>query len=299
MAKQEALRNLKTAAGIFSTSDQRQAFAARLGRLEEEVLQSQAAEKVSETRVETLRKQLSSLPAEQVESVTTGIGNAGTEQVRSQLYQLEVRKQEAAAKYTDAHPAKQVLDEQVRASRAAASDEESTRTHVVKGPSRIYQETQAALLQEEALLAACQARDGILNKQLAAAGGQMKDFNEHELSIAGLERDIDICQATYRKYAGGMEQARIDRAREIQRISNITVAQPATYEPETVFPNKTMFLAVGLLCGLAAAIAVAGWAEGRNHSFREPEDVERRLGVTVLGTIPHFAVQHSTAGKRR
>ena len=43
----------------------------------------------------------------------------------------------------------------------------------------------------------------------------MKDFNQQELPIAGLERDIDVCQATYRKYAAGMEQAKIDQAREI------------------------------------------------------------------------------------
>ena len=78
------------------------------------------------------------------------------------------------------------------------------------------------------------------------------------------------------------------------------MAQPATYEPEAVFPKKAMFLAVGVLCGLAAAMAVACWAEGRDHSFREPEDIERRLGVTVLGTIPHFAVRtFAVAGKRR
>ena len=99
----------------------------------------------------------------------------------------------------------------------------------------------------------------------------MKDFNQQELSIAGLERDIDVCQATYRKYAAGMEQARIDQAREMQRISNITVAQPATYEPETVFPKKTMFLAVGVLCGLVAA-------DGRGLLGRGPQPFVPRAG---------------------
>jgi uncharacterized protein involved in exopolysaccharide biosynthesis len=300
VAKQEALRDLKTASGIFSPNDQRQTFAARLSRLEEERLQTQAAGKVSEARVETLRKQLRSLPAEQVESVTTGFGNEGTDQMRSQLYQLEIRKEEAAAKYTDAHPAKSALDEQVQASRAVASNQEPMRTHVAKGQNKIYQETQAALLQEEALLAAAQAKDDILTRQLATASSRMKDFNQQELLISGLERDIDVCQATYRKYAAGMEQARIDQAREMQQISNITVAQPATCEPEVVFPNKAMFLGIGVLCGLAAGVAVAYRFEARDHSFRGPEDVERRLGVTVLGTIPRYSNgEPAAAGQRR
>ena len=300
LAKQEALRDLKTASGVFSPADQRQTFAGRLSRLEEELLQAQAAAKVSETRVDTLRKQLRALPAEQVESVTTGFSNEGTDQMRSQLYQLEIRKEEAAAKYTDVHPARQALDEQLQASRAVASSQQPTRTHIATGQNRVYLDTQAALLQEQALLAAAQARENILDRQLVGLRGQMKGFNQQELSLARLECDIDVCQATYRKYAVGMEQARIDQAREMQRISNITVAQPASCEPVAAFPNKALFLAIGVLCGLVAAAAVACWAEARDHSFREPQDVERHLGVSVLGTIPLYAVrQPDVAGNGR
>ena len=163
-AKQATLRDLKTAGGIVSPTDQRQTFAARVGRLEEERLQAQAAAKVAETRIETLRQQLSSLPAEQVETVTSGVGDGGTDQVRAELYRLEVRQKEAAAKYTDAHPAKQAIDEQLEASRAVAGKQQPTRTQVAKGRSRIYQDIQAALLQEQALLAGARARDAAFGR---------------------------------------------------------------------------------------------------------------------------------------
>ena len=300
VAKQEALRDLKTASGIFSPSDQRQTFAARLSRLEEERLQTQAAGKVSETRVETLRKQLSSLPAEHVESVTTGIGNEGTDQMRSQLYQLEVRKEEAAAKYTDAHPAKQALDEQLQASRAVADSQEPTRTHVAKGQNRIYQETQAALLQEQALLAGSRPRTRVLNSQLAAARSQMKDFNQQELLIAGLERDIDVCQATYRKYAAGMEQAKIDQAREMAADFQHRRGPAGNLRARGRLSARSPRSWQSAFCAdWLAAVGVACWAESRDHSFREPEDIERRLGVAVLGTIPHYAVRQSSSRRQR
>ena len=297
-ARQGALRDLKTASGIVSPVDQRQCFALRLSRLEEEWLQTQAAAKVSETSVETLRKQLSTLPARQMETVTSGIGNEGTDRMRSQLYDLQIHKEEAAAKYTEAHPALQAVDEQVRASRALASKEEATRTHTATRQNPLYQDTERALLQEQTLLAASQAKEGVLNRQLAAVRSQTKDFNQQELSIARLECDIDVCQATYRKYAVGLEQARIDQAREIRRISNITVAQSATCEPAVLFPRKGTFLAIGVLCGLAAAVALACWAETRDRSFREPEDLDRRLGVAVLGAIPHFTVREPVGAEK-
>jgi len=299
-AKQEAIRDLKTAGNVVSPADQRQAFALRVSRLEEELQQAQAAGTVSGRRIQVMRGQLKELPAELVESVTTGIGNEGTDQMRSQLFQLEVRKQEAAAKYTSDHPAMQALETQSQASRNVAVREEPTRTHVVKAPSRLYQEIDASLLQEEVQLAGSQAKQSALNEQLAVLHGQMKALNQQDLLLAGLERDIDVCQGAYRRFAAGYEQAKIDEARELQQISNIAVAQPATFEPEAVFPRKATFLGIGVMSGLLAAIAVALLAEARDRSFRDPEDVERRLGVSVLATIPHFAGRHlSTSGQRR
>ena len=299
-ARQEALRDLKTASGIVSPADQRQTFALRLSRLEDDLLQTQAAGKVSETRVETLRRQLAALPAEEVELVTTGIGNEAADQMRAALYQLEIRREEAAAKYTDAHPAKQAIDEQVQASRAAANTQEATRTHVAKGQSRVYQETQTALLQEQALLAAAQAKVDVLNQQLAGVRGQLKEFNRQELLIAGLERDVDVCQANYRKYAAGLEQSRIDRAQEIERISNITVPNRRRSSRRSCFPRKALFWKSAYCAGCWQASPWPVGPQARDRSFREPEDVERRLGINVLGTIPRFVVQPSTSnGKKR
>jgi uncharacterized protein involved in exopolysaccharide biosynthesis len=298
--RQRALQDLKSAAGIVSSTEQRIAFAARISRLEEEAQQSQAAVLVSQSRVDSLRKQLSDLPAEQVESVATGYGNEGTDQMRSQLYQLEVRKEEASAKYTDAHPAMQAINDQLKASRAVASKEEPTRTHITKGRSRIYQDTLAALVQEQVLLKTTQARVGVLNEQLATLRERARTINEQDIQIAGLEREIDVCQTTVRKYAAGLEQAKIDQARELQKISNISVAQPATFEPQAVSPKPSLFLAGGAFFGLLAAVAVAYWADARNHAFREAEEIERRLQIPVLASIPTLPARPAAmSGDRR
>ena len=48
-------------------------------------------------------------------------------------------------------------------------------------------------------------------------------------------------------------------------------------------------LALGALLGLVGAVGMACWVESRDHSFRTPEDIEQRLGVEVLGSIPRVA----------
>ena len=268
VAKQEALRDLKTASGIFSPGDQRQTFAARLSRLEEERLQARGRRQgIGNPHRD---------PAQAIEFLARRAGGVGHDRLSAtrertrcgrSCINWQVRKEEAAAKYTDAHPAKQAIDEQLQASRAVAGEPGADADPYCQGAEPDLPGNPSRLAAGAGPAGRVPGQGGVLDKQLAAVRGQMKDFNQQELLIAGLERDIDVCQATYRKYAAGMEQARIDQAREMQRISNITVAQPATFEPEAVFPKKAMFLAIGALCGLAAAVAVACWAEARNHSL--------------------------------
>ena len=296
LVKQEELRDLKTMTEMVAVPEQRVTLSGRVNRLQEDFLQWDTACKAAQSRIDALQKELAELPAEEIETATSGIGNEGSDLMRSQLYQLEVKKEEAAAKYTSDHPALKAIDDQLRTSRALASSQDATRTHVVKGRNRLYQETQLALLQEQPIMASAIAKREAAREQLVALHADLKKFNEYDLQIAGLEREVELRQTAYRKYASGMEQTKIDQALITQRISNIGIAEPATFEPEAVFPRKSYFMAAGVLAGILASVVVALWADARDHSLRSPEDVERRLGLEVLGTIPRFSSRHSVAG---
>ena len=282
------LRDLKTATGLTSPPDQRQSLVKRIARLEDELLDAESARAVSASRCRTLRQELAGLPDRHVVSQTAGVGNEGTDRMRDQLYALEVRKEEAASKLTGEHPRMQQIEGQLAASRAIVNVQEPTRTHVVTATNRLHEETHLSLLQEEPVLAALQAKAVALGGQLAAVRSELKDFNENELRIANLQREIELDQANYRKYSANLEQARIDQALEDQRISNISVFQPASYEPKPVRPRKMIILLLGLATGLFGAVATALVAEQLDHRLRTPDDVERKLDLPVLGTVPRL-----------
>jgi uncharacterized protein involved in exopolysaccharide biosynthesis len=121
---------------------------------------------------------------------------------------------------------------------------------------------------------------------LARVSGELKSLNDNELQIAKLQREVELQQATYRKYAANLEQARIDQALETQRMSNISVAQPATLEPLAVSPRKAARLGLGVLAGLLGAFATAMIASWRDHTFHTPAELQRGLEVQVLGSLP-------------
>ena len=71
-----------------------------------------------------------------------------------------------------------------------------------------------------------------------AAVCRRDDANWVRDGLAQLEREANLLDTNYRRYSENLEQARIDESLEAQRISNITVAQPATFNPKPASPKK-------------------------------------------------------------
>ena len=123
--------------------------------------------------------------------------------------------------------------------------------------NRLYDDTKLSLLHEEPLLASLQARARTVSDQLAAIRHELRSFNENQMQIVKLEHDADLQRAVFSRYATNLEQAKIDQALAAQRMSNISVAQPATFDPMPIAPKKPQILAIGVLLGLLGGIGVA------------------------------------------
>jgi uncharacterized protein involved in exopolysaccharide biosynthesis len=172
--------------------------------------------------------------------------------MRVQLYNLQLRDLELRQKLPDGHPDLQRIHQQVDAANQILRKEEQAREQFTEGPNRLYEEAQLALLRQEPLLASLQAKADALRRQTSEVRNEQKAVNETSLRVARLEREVALQEANYRKYAENFEQAQIDRALEAERISNISIVQPATYEIEPVRPRLWVNL------GLAVFVAVLG-----------------------------------------
>ena len=235
-----------------------------------------------------MRETLATLPRTEVKEVTTGIGDFGTDGMRQQLYILQLREQELAAKYTEAHPVMEGVRRQVAAAKEILSREEPTRRQVTTEPDVAHQQQDLELLREQPRLAALETQADQLRTELAEARSQLGALNENELRIKRLQREVDLYDSEYRTYASSLEQSRIDQALEMQRISNISLAQPATYEAKPVRPRVLLNLALGIVVGVFGGLLLALMAERLDHSFRTPEDVEKKLELPVLISVPHL-----------
>lgn len=297
--KEIELRDLKNQTGLASPVAQRQLLVARIGRLEDDLLSAESARAVAEAKVRDLREKLTSLPDSQVTIETTGFANEGTDRMREQFYALQVREKEAQAKYTEDHPKMVLIRDQIATARSVLDEEERGRKQVTKEPGRLHHQAQVALLGEEPALASLQSHAKKLQTQLAELHKELATLNENEMRFATLQREVDLLEADYRKYSTNLEQARIDQQLDVQRMSNIGIVQPASFEPRPVRPRKLLNLLLGMGVGLFGALALPLALEQLGSSPTAAEPVTRRSQTPIVARVPQMSSRPLTGHTRR
>lgn len=293
------LRDLQNQTGLASPREQRELLVKRISSLKEELSSTERLLESSIAEARLLRRSLSGVDNLQVTVRSNGLAieNKATEEVRRELYSLQMKEKEMLAKYTNEHYLVIQIQEQIAATREMLSafagapptsnqeDGEAT-----DGPDTgyAYGESPVELIEREPALAALAAKAESLRDQVRDAEHEMQAFNENGLKIAKLQREIDLLDASYRKYASNLEQSRIDDSMQAERISNLSVVQPATINHKPISPKRMLILIGGMLAAFGGAIGLAMVAEYIDHTCKTPEDVEYQLGIPTLATIPRY-----------
>jgi uncharacterized protein involved in exopolysaccharide biosynthesis len=239
----------------------------------------------SKARVQAMQKTLTSLPEIQVTQEITGNPNQGADLMRSRLYDLQLKEQDLLSRYTENSKVVKEIRRQIAEAMTLLAQEEPTRTQVTKGVNEAHKQIKLALLTEKATLSSLQAKIKKLSTQLASARDELKTINESELLLAQMQREMTIKEANYRKYLEKLEQARIDNALEMEKISNVSIVQAPTYPFKPIRPMVVLNLALGLLLGILGGIALAFFSDYIDHTLKKPEDIERRLKLPTLASV--------------
>ena len=175
-----------------------------------------------------------------------GMPNDGLAAMRNQLFQLQVREEEVRSKYTLAHPVAAAVHEQVQEVSGALSREEPNRTHLLA----------AICAQDAANQASLAAEKSSLQNQLVGLERSLAALNDDEVRIAKLARNVRQIETQYLACAENKEEARMDQALRVERISNVSIIQPATLEVLPVRPQKALILFLAVLGGVLGGIVV-------------------------------------------
>ncbi len=287
-AQEDKLRALKNSTGLASPPEQRQNLVLRIGRLEDDLKTSEATAAAASAEIKDIDERLKNINPTQVLGAAAGYPNLAADGMRQQLYALQLKEKELTSRVTDDHPELKLVRQQIANSKKILDAQEPYRTQTTVGPNHTYEELRLIQLRQRAQLASLRARSATLETQLADARHEMETLNGNEMRIAQKQRDIQILEGSYRKYADSLEQARIDESLERQRISNINIAEAPTLNHEPVRPKALLTLVLGFAVGLVGGLCLALAVEYFDHSLKTSDEIERRLNVPVLASIPQI-----------
>lgn len=241
------LRDAKSAAGMASMEGGRIALETQISAVETRIREVAAALAATNAKLASLEGKLDGIPEALLSQLVDGTPNDGLAGMRQTLFELRTRQEEIASTCTEEHPRLQAIRMQVRAIERSLGEAEPDRQEI----------NRAILAREASEQASLTAENEQLQLDLAQLEAKLIKLNEDELLIAGLTSEVEQLEAKYLTYVEKCEETRMDEALRADRLTNLSIIQPASYVPRPVRPNKANVLMLGLVLGCFGAIAVA------------------------------------------
>ncbi|WP_135211402.1 GumC family protein [Vitreimonas flagellata] len=201
-----------------------------------------------------------------VDSIAGVLNSQVIAQLRAREADIARRQADAESRYGELHPTVQ----NVRAER------EDIRNQINAEAQRV-----AAGMRNEVEIA--RARVATLQGNLGDVRGQLAGNSDSMVRLRELEREAAAARTVYESF--------LQRFHEISDQGNIRttttqLVSAATIPTRKSSPSLRLALLVSIAAGLALGLAVGVLAEALDEGFRTADEVEQKLGVAVLSSVP-------------
>nr|WP_306796971.1 exopolysaccharide biosynthesis protein [Rhodopirellula sp. JC740] len=216
---------------------------------------SELAEAISQA--EELRRQLDGTEEWVPVEVTLGIANAAGDQMRSQLYDVQIKDGEELARVSPNHPRYKLLQDKMQQSAQLAESERDEREERREAINPVYQELETQFQTVRAKAVGLQSRRDAINDRLASTQSDLKRLNADSTRLAELTWEAELAEETYRDHARSLEEARVNSELDELQMSDVSVIQDATLNLKKSGPMRGLLSVVGLLLGLSLGLLQA------------------------------------------
>jgi uncharacterized protein involved in exopolysaccharide biosynthesis len=187
--------------------------------------------------------------------------------LRGDLLDMEIRREQLLQKFTPQYEEVVDLDQQIAATKA-----------------KIKNEIEQIVRMEEMSIKVLQAEEQLLETSVQKIQNELKEFAHKEYELSQLSRGIDDNREVFSMLLKQREEARIALAK-LERGVKIKVISPAVAPTEPVRPNRVLNVAIALVVGLLAGLALAFLMEFFDRTIDAPDDLERLLNLPALGSV--------------
>ncbi|WIY70088.1 polysaccharide biosynthesis tyrosine autokinase [Aquidulcibacter paucihalophilus] len=122
-----------------------------------------------------------------------------------------------------------------------------------------------------------------LQAQVTGLTGDVLDLRDRSIQYNILQRELDTTRTLYEGLLQRYKEVGVTGSVTTNNISIVDVATPPLKPSK---PNMLLNMALAAILGLGFGVLAAFVLEALDETLATPDDVERKLGVPVLGVIP-------------
>src|SRR5690606_29806620 len=201
------------------------------------------------------------------------------------------------------NPAVQRLSEE--RAKLSSEYEQKSSTYQADYPEMVRLRAQIGEIDSQIQSIGSNIRSSIQNRYVVAANqeqafqarvrsltGDVLELRDRSIQYNILQRELDTTRTLY--------EGLLQRYKEVGvagglATNNISIVDQADVPEDPSSPNLLKNLAIALLLGLGAAVVAMLIIEALDESLTTPDDVEQKLGMSVLGVIPLLDKGQTTA----
>ncbi len=150
--------------------------------------------------------------------------------------------------------------------------------------SQMLEQKQVDLAEKRARLESTQRHIAQLEKDVSSLQAELVEKQAKE---AALQQKVDQLNQTFLILAQKRTEVQIARSVNLGETSILTVS-PAYIPTRPARPNKQLNIAVAGILGLMVSVMLAFLLEYLDNTVKTADDVQRILGVPVIGNVPLF-----------
>jgi len=199
-------------------------------------------------------------------SSTEALGNVAINSLRQRRAELAAQYQQMMVQFEPGYPAAQALKSQIDQLDRAVSREESRVTGSIEGVYR-----------------AATARENALETKVDQLKLSYLDNRRRSIQYNIFQQEVDTNRALYDGLLQRYKEIGVANGVGVNNISIVDAAnEPQKPSSPRLLINLLLSLLAGLVLGAGAALAL----EQMDEAFGDPSEVERKLGLSLLGSVP-------------
>ncbi len=243
-----------------------------------------------ESKMSELRRQIGSTPARIEQGMETGTNPLLMNTLEARLVELELKEKELLTKYTEqSRPVTNVREELKVVKERIAQQVNASVGKSTSGVNPTFQHLQQEFMRNETEYRAVKSKLKTLEQQLEEVQKELAATNKIEEEHDKLQEKFSIDRDNYRTYLAKLEESRISDAMDVEKISNVSIIDPAYPPLKPSGISRKLILLIGAVLGSFGGVTMAFLLEYFTESIETPQEVERLLRVPVLTSIPDLS----------